>query len=161
MNGGLTDQDARFIIERVAIPELLIEHRITCGVLAVVSADVSSYRPVEGARSVGELARHIVTAELGYLEGAVAGRFDTVDADTARLSMDATIAEFKTRFAKVAERLASLDGEALLRPLNYRGLIQMPALGFIRLAVSHSIHHRGQISVLLRLASATVPPIYG
>lgn len=161
MNAKLTDQDARFIMERVAIPELLVEHRITCGVLAAVPEEVTGYRPVEGSRSIGELARHIVTAELRYLEGVAAGRFDETGAGMASLSIQANLVDFKTRFARVLDRLSGLDGAALLRPLSYRGLIQMPALAFTRLALSHTIHHRGQISVLLRLSSVPVPSIYG
>jgi uncharacterized damage-inducible protein DinB len=157
----LTDQDARFILEQVAIPELLMEHGLTCRVLAAISEEMAERRPVEGARSIGELARHVVTAELRYLEGAAAGRFDEWGAAAESPSMDANLCDFRIRFARALERLRSLEGSALLLPLSYRGLIQMPALGFIRLALSHTIHHRGQISVFLRLLSVPVPRIYG
>jgi DinB family protein len=37
----------------------------------------------------------------------------------------------------------------------------MPALGFVQLAVNHTIHHRGQMSVYRREIGVAVPPIYG
>jgi uncharacterized damage-inducible protein DinB len=45
--------------------------------------------------------------------------------------------------------------------VDFRGMFQMPAVGFLQLATSHSIHHRGQLSVYLRPMGAKVPSIYG
>jgi uncharacterized damage-inducible protein DinB len=40
-------------------------------------------------------------------------------------------------------------------------MFQLPAVGFIQLALNHSIHHRGQLSMYLRPMGAKVPSIYG
>jgi len=41
-------------------------------------------------------------------------------------------------------------------------LIQLPRLGFLRaLLLNHLVHHRGQLSVYLRLLDVPVPSIYG
>ncbi len=37
----------------------------------------------------------------------------------------------------------------------------MPALGFVQLAVNHTIHQRGQLSVHVREVGVTALPIYG
>jgi len=37
----------------------------------------------------------------------------------------------------------------------------MPSVFFLTLAISHSAHHRGQLSVYLRPMGAKVPSIYG
>ena len=41
-------------------------------------------------------------------------------------------------------------------------LMSMPRIGVVRgFALNHLIHHRGQLSVYLRLNNAPVPSIYG
>ena len=37
----------------------------------------------------------------------------------------------------------------------------MPAVAFVQIAMNHTIHHRGQLSVHLRAMGAAVPSIYG
>jgi uncharacterized damage-inducible protein DinB len=39
--------------------------------------------------------------------------------------------------------------------------IEMARGEFIRWALSHIIHHRGQLSVYLRLRDVPLPPVYG
>ncbi|MCA1561716.1 MAG: DinB family protein [Acidobacteria bacterium] len=57
--------------------------------------------------------------------------------------------------------MATVTGDELVRVLDYRGVVHMPALGFVQLALNHTIHHRGQRSVYLRSVGVSVPPIYG
>jgi uncharacterized damage-inducible protein DinB len=45
--------------------------------------------------------------------------------------------------------------------MDFRGMFQLPAVGFIQLALHHTIHHRGQLSVYLRPMGGKVPSIYG
>ena len=40
-------------------------------------------------------------------------------------------------------------------------MFQLPAVAFIQLALNHTIHHRGQLSMYLRPMGAKVPAIYG
>jgi uncharacterized damage-inducible protein DinB len=39
--------------------------------------------------------------------------------------------------------------------------MEMPKLDIIRQTINHLVHHRGQLSVFLRLRDIAVPPIYG
>jgi uncharacterized damage-inducible protein DinB len=39
--------------------------------------------------------------------------------------------------------------------------LEMPRAAFIRWVISHVIHHRGQLSVYLRLRDVPLPPVYG
>ncbi|HEY2115189.1 MAG TPA: DinB family protein, partial [Candidatus Angelobacter sp.] len=47
------------------------------------------------------------------------------------------------------------------KPIDFRGMFQMPAVSFLTLSQNHSIHHRGQLSTYLRPMGAKVPSIYG
>jgi uncharacterized damage-inducible protein DinB len=40
-------------------------------------------------------------------------------------------------------------------------MFQFPAIAFIQLALNHTVHHRGQLSMYLRPMGAKVPSIYG
>ena len=53
------------------------------------------------------------------------------------------------------------QGEQLTKILDFRGMFQWPAVSFIQLTLTHTIHHRGQLSMYLRPMGATVPAIYG
>jgi hypothetical protein len=49
----------------------------------------------------------------------------------------------------------------LTRLIDFRGLFQFPAIIYVQVGLSHSIHHRGQLSMYLRPMGAKVPSIYG
>ena len=57
------------------------------------------------------------------------------------------------------------DAELLARWTLYRGpqeIFSMPRIAAFRsFVLNHLIHHRGQLSVYLRLNDIPVPPIYG
>lgn len=158
----LGPDEARLILELVGLPALRLEHVLTRRVVAAVSPAHADYRPQPGARSAAELVRHVVRAELRFLGGVAAGTFaelpDEVDALPDLLSVAGL---YETRFAAIVESLITITGDQLVRVLDYRGVVRMPALGFVQLALNHTIHHRGQLSVYLRSAGVSVPPIYG
>lgn len=64
-------------------------------------------------------------------------------------------------FARKSSPLAQLTGEQLSKILDFRGMFQLPAVVYLQFLLSHSIHHRGQLSMYLRPAGAKVPAIYG
>jgi len=40
-------------------------------------------------------------------------------------------------------------------------MLQLPAVMFLQFGLSHTIHHRGQLSTYLRPMGAKIPAIYG
>jgi uncharacterized damage-inducible protein DinB len=59
------------------------------------------------------------------------------------------------------EKLSALTPEEAARILDFYGFMQMPAAGFVDMAMRHSIHHRGQLSAYMRPMGGKVPSIYG
>jgi uncharacterized damage-inducible protein DinB len=55
----------------------------------------------------------------------------------------------------------ALFARQLTRPIDFRGIITLPAIAFLSIGLNHSIHHRGQLSMYLRPMGANVPAIYG
>jgi uncharacterized damage-inducible protein DinB len=109
------------------------------------------------------LARHIAAADNRFLETVINGVFDTTTAAIPEnVKTPAEIAAwYEERFAKNFEALAKLNGEQLVKIVDFRGMFQRPAVTFLMMGLHHTIHHRGQLSAYLRSMGAKVPSIYG
>ena len=95
---------------------------------------------------------------------AVASRDETTSRTASRLPRPAVsdvTGWYSERFEKNVGRLKNLSGEQLSTTIDFRGLFQFPAVMYVQLALNHSIHHRGQLSMYLRPMGAKVPSIYG
>ncbi|HET8648253.1 MAG TPA: DinB family protein, partial [Vicinamibacteria bacterium] len=68
---------------------------------------------------------------------------------------------YSERFAQDIERLKQTSGEDLVKIIDFRGILHFPAVVYAQIGLSHSIHHRGQLSMYLRPMGAKVPSIYG
>ena len=71
------------------------------------------------------------------------------------------VAWYSERFASNVERLKTTPADRLVAPIDFRGLFTLPAVAFLQTGISHTIHHRGQLSTYLRPMGAKVPSIYG
>ncbi|PYR88827.1 MAG: hypothetical protein DMF84_26940 [Acidobacteria bacterium] len=159
----LTAEQAKLILGAVGLPSLQAEHPVTRGVIAAIPPDKIDYRPDDIVKSAIDLAWHIVTAENRFLESVINGAFDLTPVprpDTIRTS-DGVNRWYSERFEKNVARLAQLPGEQLTKIINFRGIFQLPAVVYVQIALNHSIHHRGQLSMYLRPMGAKVPSIYG
>ena len=159
----ITADRATIILNEVGLPSLNAEHPVTKRVIGASPPDKVDYRPDTIVRSAIDLAWHIVTAENRFLEAVISGAFDLTP-----LPRPETIATpedvnrwYSERFAKTLERLEQLTGDQLRKTIEFRGLFAFPAVIYVQLALNHSIHHRGQLSMYLRPMGAKVPSIYG
>ena len=158
----LTPDEAKFILNW-SLPSLKNEHQTTKRVIEAIPLDKGDFRPDSICKSALELAWHIVASEKRFLGGIAAGAFDfTPMPRPESIKNSAGIATwFDETFATNLERLQALTGEQLVKMLDFRGMFQWPAVSFIQLTVTHTIHHRGQLSMYLRPMGAKVPAIYG
>ena len=100
--------EAKFILEAVGFPALRFEHVVTARVIAAIPPGEATYRPCAGARSAEELARHIVVADLRFLEGVVTGAFpDLIPEVSAAPDMASLATTYATRVGIALERLAA------------------------------------------------------
>src|SRR6266581_2197275 len=104
-----------------------------------------------------------VPADKWFLETVVNGVFDANPAMIPEnVKTPAEIAVwYEERFAKNFDALTKLNGEQLIKMVDFRGMFQRPAVSFVMLGLHHTIHHRGQLSSYLRCMGAKVPSIYG
>ena len=140
-----------------------MEHPVTRRVLDAIPVDKGDHRPDEIVKSALDLGWHIVGAEHRFMDAVVSGAFDfTNTGRPAALTTAAQISQwYGDTFPKDAERVGALTSEQLVKIIDFRGLFQLPAVSYLQFAMSHSIHHRGQLSMYLRPMGAKVPAIYG
>ena len=149
--------------------EIRQEAQATRRVLERVPEDRFGWRPHPRSMSLGQLAQHV--AELPGAISRLAGveSFDAASADfTPRPaeSVDALLATHDASVEAACAFLSSLSGESAAAPwrmtLGDREIFTLPRVGLMRmLACNHVYHHRGQLTVYLRLLDVPVPSVYG
>ncbi len=72
----LQPEHALFFRDVAALPWLSLEHQTTRRVIEAIPLAEVNYRPHPASRGALDLAKHLVSAELRYLNGVVHGEFD-------------------------------------------------------------------------------------
>ena len=123
------------------------------------------FRPDAGGRSLGELAWHLAEAE-GYMTyGIERGPFE-MGAKPPGMERPETVEELAPGFERVhaaaVERVRKLSGADLDRAIMFfTGSPVTIRQVLWTMLLHHEIHHRGQLSVLCRLAGGCAPAPYG
>ena len=154
---------ASFLLQGVYLPGLRNEHRITKSVIEAIPLDKGDYRPDSISKSALDLAWHIVATEMRFLDVLPAGEFDFSPRprpESVKNSADLA-AWYADNFELHFEKLTKLSNEQLLKIVDFRGMFQLPAVMYLGFVLSHSVHHRGQLSMYLRPMGAKVPAMYG
>jgi uncharacterized damage-inducible protein DinB len=158
-------------IKDALLPEFDHEMGTTRRLLERTPADKLAWKPHEKSMSLGQLAGHL--ANIPHWMEAILQQtvFDVAAAGVdARPRLPESVAWLLSDFdAKVKTARAGLanTGDAdLLTPWTFKQgpheVFTMPRIAAIRsFVMNHSIHHRGQLSVYLRLNDIPVPPMYG
>jgi uncharacterized damage-inducible protein DinB len=157
----LTPEQALLIHNALLLPSIKVEHRITRAVIAALPDDQKDYRPNDVAKTAFDLAWHLASAEHGFRMGVINGVFDFSGLgrpDSVRTPEDVATWYAET-FAKDFDQLTKLTGEQLVRVIDFRGVVQLPALSFLQTGTSHSIHHRGQLSAYLKVIGVEQPAL--
>ena len=160
---GMTAEQATFLLHDIYLGTMKVESRTTKKILDAVPAERCEYRPDPISKTAIELARHIAASDNRFIEMVINGVFDTNPSMIPEsVKTPAQIAAwYEERFGRNFEALTKLNGDQLAKILDFRGMIQRPAVTFLGLGLHHTIHHRGQLSSYLRAMGAKVPSIYG
>ncbi len=152
----------------ILLPEYDREIATTRAVIDAAHELDLSWRPDARARTLGELVTHL--ADIAAWTSIVMTRegYDVTDRpDTRQSRALATVLErFDTSASAGRTALAGRSDGELTRDwtLARRGhlIFTLPRVSVFRvLVLNHLIHHRGQLSVYLRMRGARVPSIYG
>lgn len=155
--------------KEVFLQDLVAEGQRTRKILERVPFDKAAWKPHEKSMSLGALSQHLTN--LPRWTGMTILHDELDFAKPLELTKPAeSTAELLTRFdARLSEALRdlqSIDASALDEPWTMRHGEQVfftrPKREVLReFVLSHMIHHRGQLSVYLRLLDVPVPGIYG
>jgi uncharacterized damage-inducible protein DinB len=149
--------------------ELRQEAEITERLLDRVPEGKLEWRPHPKSMSLGQLALHVATIPGDLSRLAQLDQFDAANANFEPAMPDSKemlINALRKSLSEASQYLAALSPEAAVAPwrLTLRGaeVFLMPRAVMLRsLLLNHWYHHRGQLSVYLRLLDVPVPVIYG
>lgn len=156
-------------IKDAILPEFDHEMASTRRLLERVPEDRPDWKPHAKSMTLGRLAAHV--AELpGY--GLVTLQTDGLDFASgqyvpARFESRAQLLKlFDDNVRQTRAAIAASDDEIFARPWTLRNgdhvIFTVPKLGTLRtFFMNHLIHHRGQLSVYLRLLNVPLPGTYG
>jgi uncharacterized damage-inducible protein DinB len=152
------------------LPEFDHEMATTRRLLDRVPEEKFSWKPHEKSMTLGQLAGHL--ANIPFWCSATLD-FTVLDLETipdarpkAPPSRAGLLEEFDRKVAAARARLTETTDPGFLAPWTLKKgqqeFFTMPRISAIRsFVMNHSIHHRGQLSVYLRLNDVPLPPIYG
>ena len=151
------------------IQELQQERISAREVINRIPDDKWYWKPHEKSMSMGQLASHIVEtfSWVDSIYGVEVFEFDMANyAPEVAGSKAALLAAFDEKLdAAIAVMSQQSDEDVMVNwkmVVDGNVMMEMPRIVVTRMfMVSHTIHHRGQLSVYLRLNDVPLPSIYG
>jgi uncharacterized damage-inducible protein DinB len=159
-------------ISDLFLPELDHEMAMTRKALERVPDDKFSFKPHEKSMEMGALALHIAMMPDWGADTLKTDSFDVAPVDGPSYQMPTAkttpeiLALFDKNVAKLRAALAAAENEAMMTQWSLlnggKPIFTMPRGAVLRnMIFNHLVHHRGQLSVYLRLNNIPVPAIYG
>lgn len=155
-------------ISESLIPELEMEAAATRRLIERVPEDKLDWKPHEKSMPLGRLATHL--AELpGWGRLTVAQDvLDIAEGFTPTIlgSVQEILDLFDKNLIDFKESLASTPDEEFMKvwTMKHKGqeVYSSPKIGVVRgVVMNHMVHHRGQLTVYLRLNDVPLPMTYG
>jgi uncharacterized damage-inducible protein DinB len=155
-------------VKKSFLIELERETNNTGRILDRITDDHLDWRPHEKSMSVRELSAHIVQLH-SWISKAIPKDVFDLKTDFQPLKID-SVSELKAILTKGLidnkETIAQLPDDDWLKEWVLKAgdweIARLPKGGAIRhIITNHIIHHRGQLTVYLRLLNIPVPGLYG
>lgn len=141
------------------------ECQITTKILKAFPANKADFKPAEKSRTAKELAWNFV-GEQAVADMAFKGKIDfSQPAPRPPATFPEVIATFEKTYRETMAKVSKASEETLNKMIQFP--IGPGKTGDFRVQdvlwtlVMDQVHHRGQLSVYLRLVGAKVPSIYG
>ncbi|MCC6294694.1 MAG: DinB family protein [Bryobacterales bacterium] len=159
-------------IREVLLPELEFELATTRRCLERLPETELAFRPHPKSVTAGQLVQHIAQLPLW---GSTVFDGDELDLEPGGKpawlpkpveSVAAVLKDFDTQAQQLKQSLSQADDAAMMSTWtllkNGATILSMPRIAVYRsFVLKHMVHHRGQLSVYLRMLGVPVPSIYG
>jgi uncharacterized damage-inducible protein DinB len=150
------------------LPEIELELEKTRQTLARIPNNRLDWQPHDKSGSFGWLAGHLANLPHWGLISLTTPELNLAVTPPApnALSTEEAVEMFESNRDKFLDAFRAASDQTLLEPwrLTYhdKELFNMPRVAVIRtMVINHLIHHRGQLSVYLRLNDIPLPALYG
>ncbi len=137
------------------------EYATTLKVLHAFPDDKGDFKPHERSQEALRLASTFVFEmylAAGYVFEGTVDRSKFANYKPA--DMKSAIADFEKESSEVVARMESLPDADLAKTIDFAGK-SFIADEFMLMMIHDQIHHRGQLTVYVRMAGGLVPSIYG
>ena len=138
------------------------EFATTLKVLRAYPEGKETFKPGETSRSAMDIAKTFVF-EIYLLEGHLFG--DEIDRSKFKTynpeSMAVIIDDFEKQGSKILARLEELPEEDMVSKTAEFAGSKFPVDEFTLMMLHDQIHHRGQMTIYVRLAGGKIPSVYG
>jgi uncharacterized damage-inducible protein DinB len=135
----------------------------TVKVLKALPRDKYDFRPDPGGRSIGEMAWHLAEGD-GYNSVGVVQGFSPdmkVPGMERPKQVEALAPGYERVHREAVARVRGLKPADLARKIPYFTGQDMSVPEILWGTVFHNIHHRGQLSMMCRLAGGVSPGVFG
>ena len=156
-------------LNKAFLAELQYESGLTRKVLQRIPADKLNWTPHPKSMTLSRLATHIADIHGWPVFMVGADELDAAKTSLAPVplsSPDAILQSFEQNLSSTMAAMETADDEQLGKPWTFRHgehvIFSMPRKQVLRgMVMSHMIHHRGQLTVYLRMLDIPVPSVYG
>ena len=153
-------------IADVLLPEFDQEMTTTRRVIERVPSDKGEWKPHPKSFSLGHLAQLVAWMPGWFtqmlqetsLDLATAGKYSYESTETLLRMFDENVREARKTIAETSDAEFAVPWS--LKHAD-RVLMTLPRAAVTRQTMNHLVHHRGQLTVYLRLLDVPVPSIYG
>jgi uncharacterized damage-inducible protein DinB len=148
------------------LAEFDVEMPITRRVLERVPSDKAEWKPHVKSFPLGHLAQ-LVSSMPGWITNIVTetsldlskgGKYTFEKTETLLDSFDKNVREARAALAATREADYDVKWSLMMGP---RALFSDSRRAVVRQTINHLVHHRGQLTVYLRLVDVPVPSVYG
>lgn len=159
-------------ISQTLLPEFDQETANTRKTLERVPGDKLGFKPHDKSMTMGRLAQHIAEMAGWGCTTLTSDSFDIAPVGQPPYqpqpieSVQQLISTFDKGSADLRAALAAASDESLMQPWSLlsggKPIFTMPRIAVLRgMIMNHTVHHRAQLGVYLRLNDVPVPSIYG
>jgi len=155
------------MITQGMIREIEHEGSQTKKILERIPFDKFDWKPHEKSREIGKLAIHVAEIPKWTSRALTTPEFDVLSLKPTQVqSTEELVKLSEANIQKAIEDLQKASDEEMMTMWTFRRgdhvIFTLPRAAVIRnLSMNHLIHHRGQLSVYLRLLDIPVPGMYG